>query len=82
MWLCLWDILLQWCVFNEIVHVTGKMEGGTGIKDPINSVHMILSSEVAYDVWAAKCILYIRYNTCSSNRSSCVIPCWEKISSI
>jgi len=57
------------------------VDSGTVIKNPLDSVHMILSSEIAYNVWAAKCILYIRYNTCSSNHSSCVIPCWEKISS-
>ena len=63
--------------------VSSKMEGGTGIKNPIYSVHVVLSSEVAYYVWAAKYILYIRYNTCGSNRSMCcVIPCWEEISSV
>jgi len=59
------------------------MEGYARIKDPVHSVHVVLSSEVAYYVWAAKYILYIRYNTCGSNRSmSCVIPCWEEISSV
>jgi len=70
-------------IINKVVHVTSEVERCARIKDPIHSVHMVLSSEVTYYVWAAKYILYIRYNTCGNNRSMwCVIPCWEEISSI
>ena len=60
---------------SGIVDITSEMKGSTGIKDPVYSVHMVLSSEVAYHVWAANNILYIGYNTCGLNRSMyCIIP--------
>ena len=36
------DVLLQWCVIDEVIHVTGKMEGCARIKDPVHSVHVVL----------------------------------------
>jgi len=68
-------VMLFSSVINEVIHVTSEMERGTRVKDPVHSVHVVLSSEIAHHVRAANNILYIGYNTCGINCSMCcVIP--------